>query len=130
MATPRELMALFHIRRSIKDFEDHSSPFYSTCVKDDDMYEWTATITGTKNTPYEGGVFSLGIHFDPGFLLKAPRMHFNTPIFHPNVSPEGKIFHPMLEKDMVREDAADMFHCERVCFDEHARRWIQLHAMA
>ncbi|ESQ45933.1 hypothetical protein EUTSA_v10011082mg [Eutrema salsugineum] len=150
-------MTLFHIRRSLKDLEDHPSPFYNAGVKDDDIYEWTATIIGPKNTPYEGGVFSLGIHFDPGFSLKAPSMHFKAPIFHPNASHLGNIFHPMLvydtwclmttvcqmlmmihdmlihlrieEKDVVREDVEDMFPYDRVRFDEHAWRWIQLHAM-
>ncbi|ESQ33372.1 hypothetical protein EUTSA_v10009334mg [Eutrema salsugineum] len=150
-------MALFWIQRSLKDLEDHPSPNYSASVKDDDFYEWTATITGPKATLNEGSVFSLGIYFSTGFMLKPPKVFFKTPIFHPSVSHGRDIFHPMLmndtwcmtttvgqmlmtlqdmlihprveETDVVREEAAVMFHNDKVQFDEFARSWTQLHAI-
>ncbi|ESQ37640.1 hypothetical protein EUTSA_v10002338mg [Eutrema salsugineum] len=66
------------------------------------MYVWAATITGPSGTPYEGGVFNLRIIFPPHFPWKPPKVHFRTPIFHPNVSDHGNIFHPMLIPNMWR----------------------------
>ncbi|ESQ50201.1 hypothetical protein EUTSA_v10002203mg [Eutrema salsugineum] len=145
------------MRRYLLDLQRNPSPIYSAGVEAEDVYVWTATITGPPGTPYEGGVFFLCIIFSQDFPWKPPKVHFRTPIFHPNVSHRGNIFPPMLmpdtwciatsvaqmlmslaqmllhplvaEGDVVREEVAVMYREDRASYEELARSFTKIHAM-
>ena len=55
------------------------------------LFIWDATIIGPTETPYEGGIFKLVIQFPPEYPHSPPIIKFTTKIFHPNISPSGKI---------------------------------------
>lgn len=57
----------------------------------DNLFEWVATIKGSKETVYEGMVFKLKIKFPSDYPFTAPAITFSTPIFHPNVDLHGNI---------------------------------------
>ena len=57
----------------------------------EDLREWTACIRGPEDTPYSEGNFELGIIFPDSYPFDPPKIIFNTKIFHPNISPDGKI---------------------------------------
>eukprot|EP01062_Namystynia_karyoxenos_P024865 TRINITY_DN19730_c0_g1_i1.p1 TRINITY_DN19730_c0_g1~~TRINITY_DN19730_c0_g1_i1.p1 ORF type:complete len:334 (+),score=66.14 TRINITY_DN19730_c0_g1_i1:79-1080(+) len=59
--------------------------------KGDDLFEWAACILGPPGTPYEGGTWNLDINFPPDYPMTPPRIRFKTPIYHPNVNPDGRI---------------------------------------
>jgi len=49
------------------------------------LYEWTAFIKGPPDTPFEGGIFQLGIVVPDTYPLEPPKVYFFTKVFHPNV---------------------------------------------
>ncbi|XP_033125335.1 probable ubiquitin-conjugating enzyme E2 C [Anneissia japonica] len=57
----------------------------------DDMFNWIATINGSKNTAYEDLTFKLSLAFPSGYPYIPPTVKFVTPIFHPNVDQHGNI---------------------------------------
>ena len=52
---------------------------------DDDIHQWTATLTGPSSTPYAGGTFTLSLVFPTTYPFKPPQIKFVTPVYHPNV---------------------------------------------
>ena len=66
---------------------------------DDDPRHWVGTIAGPPDTPYAQGTFSVDIHFPENYPVEALQLACTTPVFHPNVSAEGEVRLPELEKD-------------------------------
>ncbi|KAG5179924.1 ubiquitin-conjugating enzyme/RWD-like protein [Tribonema minus] len=59
---------------------------WCTCEpQEDDILQWTATIVGPDGTPYEGGIFNISLEFPAEYPFKAPKVKFQTRIYHPHV---------------------------------------------
>jgi ubiquitin-protein ligase len=50
-----------------------------------------AVIRGAEDTPYAGGNFNLSVAMPQRYPFEPPKVHFVTPIYHPNIDSAGRI---------------------------------------
>ena len=87
------------LKREIEQITtDPSTKNFSAHLKDDNIYEWGATIEGPTNSPYEGGKFLLDISFPEDYAFRPPKVTFRTRIYHCNISSDGKLSLDILNK--------------------------------
>ena len=68
----------------------------------DSLVNWNAIVIGPQDTPYEGGKFVVNIDFSDNYPFKAPKIHFKTKIFHPNIKQDtGEICAQAIENNWV-----------------------------
>ena len=56
-------------------------------VDDNDIFLWKFTLTGPKDSSYEGGLFHGRIQFPDNYPIEKPEVYFKTPIYHLNINP-------------------------------------------
>ncbi|KAJ8648747.1 hypothetical protein MRB53_001770 [Persea americana] len=66
-------------------------PGISAFPDGDNIFNWVGTITGSKDTVYEGKVYKLHLSFPSEYPFKPPKVQFDTLCFHPNVDVCGNI---------------------------------------
>lgn len=57
----------------------------------ENLFKWVATISGPKDTVYEGLTYKLCMEFPNSYPYAAPVVRFTTACFHPNVDTGGNI---------------------------------------
>jgi ubiquitin-conjugating enzyme E2 G2 len=60
-------------------------------MNEDDFFTWEALIIGPSGTDYEGGLFRALLTFPGDYPLNPPKMKFTTPLWHPNIYPNGEV---------------------------------------
>ncbi|KAL6567163.1 Ubiquitin-conjugating enzyme [Orobanche minor] len=63
----------------------------SAFPEEDNMLCWKGTISGSKNTVFEGIGYKLSFSFPTDYPFKPPKVKFDTVCFHPNMDVFGDI---------------------------------------
>lgn len=89
------------IRKELLTILSDPLPSLSVSPVDDNLQNWTATIKGPADTPYEGGVFRLHIMFPMEYPFKPPKITFRTKIYHPNIGSTAGVNFGHISLDML-----------------------------
>ncbi|KAI9907276.1 hypothetical protein PsorP6_004583 [Peronosclerospora sorghi] len=79
------------MRKEIAMLENDPPFGVSAWPKDDKIDHLEAQILGPDGSPYEKGVFQLEINIPERYPFEPPKVHFVTPIYHPNIDDAGRI---------------------------------------
>jgi len=147
-------MALKRINKELADLGRDPPAQCSAGPVGDDLFHWQATIMGPPESPYQGGVFFLTIHFPTDYPFKPPKVAFTTRIYHPNINSNGSICLDILRSqwspaltiskvllsicsllcdpnpdDPLVPEIARIFKTDRDKYTELAREWTRKYAM-
>ena len=87
------------IKKELHEFMTDPPTHVSAGLLEDDLFRWTACITGPPDSPYAGGLFYLTIYFTKEYPFKPPKIRFKTKIYHPNINNNGSICLDILNKN-------------------------------
>ncbi|KAJ7079571.1 ubiquitin-conjugating enzyme [Mycena belliarum] len=111
-STPSPASNTILLRRQLTELTKHPVEGFSAgLVDDDNLYEWEILVIGPPDTLYEGGFFKARLTFPTEFPLLPPKMRFITPMWHPNIYPDGvvcvSILHAPGDDQYGYEDAGE-----------------------
>ncbi|KAJ5220546.1 Ubiquitin-conjugating enzyme E2 15 [Penicillium chermesinum] len=91
---------------------DKDIPGISCGLVDNNIFEWEVMLMISDDVKlYGGGFFRARLLFPPEYPHMPPKMKFESPLFHPNIYPNGdvciSILHPPEEDKYGYESAAE-----------------------
>ena len=78
--------------REIQTLSTEPPPGVCAWPKDESRLDrLEAEIEGPPDSPYERGVFRLDVAIPDRYPFEPPKVHYTTPIYHPNIDSAGRI---------------------------------------
>ncbi|XP_060556193.1 ubiquitin-conjugating enzyme E2-17 kDa-like [Ruditapes philippinarum] len=146
-------MAQKRLLKESRDICDDPPPGCSAGPENEDLFRWSASLTGPEGSPYHGGVFFLSMIFPTDYPFKPPKVQFITRIYHPNINSHGSICLDILRSqwspaltvgkvllsilallsepnpdDPLMPDIAKIFKQDKKKYDHNAREYTKKHA--
>ena len=84
-------VALNRVRKELQMLYEDPPPGISAWFKEDDSREVEAVVVGADGTPYADGQFRLQLSIPQRYPFEPPKVHYATPIYHPNIDSAGRI---------------------------------------
>ncbi|CAG2114838.1 unnamed protein product, partial [Medioppia subpectinata] len=66
------------IHKELTELQRDPPPGCTAAPNGDNYFQWTGSIEGPPDTPYEGGLFNVQINFPANYPLSAPQISFTT----------------------------------------------------
>jgi ubiquitin-conjugating enzyme E2 D/E len=79
------------LKRILKEFQDVQKEGMEVYLTDNDISDWKLFLHGPLGTSYEGGVWVISVTFPHDYPFKPPKVLFLTPIYHCNISDQGRV---------------------------------------
>ncbi|KAK8881278.1 hypothetical protein M9Y10_004012 [Tritrichomonas musculus] len=93
------MTAIKAIERELLKYQDDDTLKFAIDTEGDDITTLRVTLTPPENTPYEEGIFFLKVTVPPQYPTSPPNIEFETKIYHPNITDDGKICLGQLKAD-------------------------------
>merc|ERR1719321_981405 len=87
----RVMMELKQVASGAQAIWMHSGEGIHVFPSPDSINFWRVLIEGPSGSPFEGGVFALNAILPNDYPFSAPKITFETPVYHCNVSDSGQI---------------------------------------
>ena len=85
------MSTLRRIQKELQEITENPPYNCSAGIKDENLYNWIASIIGPESSPYKNGVFKLEINFPDDYPFHPPKIRFLTKIYHCNINSSGGI---------------------------------------
>lgn len=147
-------MTLKRIHREILDLKkEDMGNIKLGPLADDNPFLWKARIPGPEGSVYEGGVFEVEVQLAHDYPFSAPKILFQTRIYHMNISDRGNVCIDILKhnwspalsvfkvilslsslltdpnpSDPLVPSIASEYLRRRATHDQTARQWTELYA--
>lgn len=88
----------------------------SAFPEEDNLFNWKGTISGSKDTVFEGTEYKLSLSFPNDYPFKSPKVKFETSCFHPNVDVFGNICLDILQVKYINKTIL-VYHRSELAFN-------------